>query len=468
MPDSIFDIEPCWKDRYLRTSDQAIINDDTSSCNSVDLPPDNSDITVLWKINADAINKLIACVLQGSIVIYPDEVNAIYWSLIKGLECYMDICQEVVNCINTNGEVRNSIQNAVTGLVDAPGQPGRWQQQAVDAVPGCDKDQTFGYVKALWDYLNQSNKDFLQQVAEATNQYETFEAIFSAIPIFSELPLDEFYGWVARLGDYNLEAYNASVTDPVNDKIYCDLFCIAVNNNCSITFEQTWNYFEEQFGGANFPTLGATFLELVEFMITGNYPGDRIVYLWTLVQLGVSFIGAQWLGRTNMQRIRLHAQAGDPSADWQLLCSPCIVETTIVVTFDSTGYLLYAFIIGQPAPTFGLPAPSGQAAYNAAITTWQCVVEVDLQAEYTVTATSMNWFRPATSGSDVAIGMQYLDSNQTVLQSNIVTSLNSDVWQSHADSITSIANVQYVRFVIAKTTATNQQLYIDNLSVTYQ
>ena len=41
-------------------------------------------------------------------------------------------------------------------------------------------------------------------------------------------------------------------------------------------------YFIDKLGGLNVPMATATFLEWVQFMASGDYPNDRIVYLWSV------------------------------------------------------------------------------------------------------------------------------------------------------------------------------------------
>lgn len=271
-------------------------------------------------------------------------------------EYCMDFCQMMIDCIETTPALRDAIQDSVGGYSDVDGNPLRWQTDAIETVPGCNLDDTWGYVKALWDYINQNNKDFLQILAEAGNQQEQIARMISGIPLFNQLPFDEIADWLGSLGDYNLEAYNASITTEINEKIWCDLFCIAQDQGCHLTFEDVWEYMLGEFGGVNFPTLGATFAELVLFMVTGTYLNDRIVYLWTLVQLGIMFIGAEFLGVSSMNTYAIHAQNGDPDDDWQTLCDDCpsfwshefVFESptpagwTITIGTQDTDYILSA------------------------------------------------------------------------------------------------------------------------------
>lgn len=253
-------------------------------------------------------------------------------TLISEDNCMAITCAEIVACIENDPAVRQAVQDAMAGLTNTPGLPSNYQQSAFDPVVGCDKDVTYGYCKALWQYIDAVNIDILEVLNEATNQAEAINTLLKIIPAFEQIPVSDVLAWITNLGEYNLDAYNASKTVGLEQQIICDLFCIAVNKGCTITFEDVWDYMLIQFGGFNFPTLGATFLELVVFMVTGVYPSDRIVYLWSLVQLGFAFIGTEYLGTSGVQQYALQAQAGNPDNEWSVLCATC--TPTITITFD--------------------------------------------------------------------------------------------------------------------------------------
>lgn len=301
------------------TGNETIKNIDLSNWSTTDL---DERVNIVLNLSLNEYLALANTIDVGRDIAYGENSIYIWWLWVRSLES-MNICASVLACIENNIDVQNAIQATVGGDPYIEGNPEKWQRQAIEPVTGCNNDATWGYVKSLWNFMNQQNIDFLEYLDEATNTGEQISKMMSAIPLFGLLPFDELVDWLASLGEYNLDAYNSSITVAINEKIWCDLFCIAKDNNCSLTFEQIWDYFLEEFGGLNFPTLGATFAELALYMVTGSYLNDRIVYLWTLIQLGVAFIGGRFLGISTMNQLAVHAQIGDPDNDWQLLCSDC-------------------------------------------------------------------------------------------------------------------------------------------------
>lgn len=264
-------------------------------------------------------NEMNPCILESSVD------NGENWVQFADItSCVNDAFMQngIIDAINNSELVRDSITNVTIRNIYSEGIAENWMYTALSDL-SCNEDNLFGYVTALWEFIHLSNLDLLEQIEEASNQFEVMNTLAKVIPLFEQLPVSDALTWIGDLGSYNKTAYESSYTVIIGQQIACDLFCIALDNECSLTMELVWEYLVEKFGGLNFPTLGATFLEMITFMFTANYPNDRIVYLWSLVQLGIVFIGAEFLGLNTVNVYGIQAQAGDPSNDWTLLCDPC-------------------------------------------------------------------------------------------------------------------------------------------------
>lgn len=229
----------------------------------------------------------------------------------------------ISNLIATTPALQTVIQNTVIGTPTTGGIQSRIDSTAF-GDDECDKDAMYGYSVALWKYINANTIDALQIIDEATNASEQLSKILtSVIPGLELLPLDEVLGWVSAFGEYNLEAYEASITVGLEQQIICDIFCLASNNGCTIDFGTVYQYFIDKMGGINIPTATATLAEWVTFMVIGSYATDRIVYLWSAFQLALAFMGQEFLGLNTVGRYAKIAQAGDPDNDWETLCDEC-------------------------------------------------------------------------------------------------------------------------------------------------
>lgn len=277
-------------------------------------------VKLVLELSLNEYVALATCVDVGRDIAFGENSQYLWWLWCKAL-VNMDFCSEIINCIENNADVRSAINTAVGGYADVNGDPAVINADIAGLSTGCDNDVIYGYCLALWDYIHGQNIDFLQQLAEASNLTESIDRLLRLIPGFEQVPISEVLQWISSLGDYNLEAYEASYTAQIRQDIICALFCVAIENNCTITLGDVYDYMLQQMGGLNFPNAGATFLEYVTFMVTGNYPSDKVIYIWTCVQLGLIFSGSEFLGISTLTPYALNAQAGNPDSDWQLFCN---------------------------------------------------------------------------------------------------------------------------------------------------
>lgn len=292
-------------------------------------------VPIVIKLSLNEYVALASSVDVGRDIAYGDNSLYIWWIWTRMLES-MTICDDVYNCIETVPELQALIQQTVNGNPNTGGQQSRIDSLAFD-VDDCNEDAIYGYSKALWEYINASTIDALQLLSEETNLPEQISKfITSIIPGAEVLPIDEILGWFSDFGNYNLEAYEASITVGLEQEIICDIFCMALNNNCSLDFGQVYDYFVEKLGGVSVPNALANLSEWIFFMATGTYPSDKIVYLWSAFQLALAFMGQKFLGVSTISRYALIAQSGIPDDAWATLCTDCVVEWEWTSNFSSS------------------------------------------------------------------------------------------------------------------------------------
>lgn len=418
--------------------------------------------------------------------VWRERINEAENALIDG-DCGMPTCEEIISCITNDPATREAVIQAVKGMTDTPALPSIYTQFAFDESAACDYDAVWGYCKALWEFIDAQTVDFLEQLQEATNAADQIKTLISLIPGFEFVPIADVLEWITNLGEYNLDAYNASKTTAIENQIICGLFCIATSNDCHITFGQVYDYMLEQMGGANLPTLGATFAELVFFMITGNYLTDRIIYLWSFIQLGMVFVGAEFLGLNTVQPYAVAAQLGDPDTDWMLLCDEC--GENYLITFDTLtdddwsvaewvnpAYNYDVATVIQSSEN-GDPQPSSKAARIhqpsngfRGLGEW---IEVTLENVSTVSNVNFWYYYDSVFGSNVlARSITMFDDQGTVLDS-FSTSANDAPklsWEQFSHTPASpVADVKVIRVHISVvgggTTYANTYGFIDNIAI---
>ena len=193
-----------------------------------------------------------------------------------------------------------------------------------DTCDTAGKDATYGAVSQLVRYINQVNIDLLERVNQAGNLPDQIARLISAIPVLGLLPIDEIFSWAQFIATELEDEYNATVDEALLQSVICDLFCIAVANNCHLDFNDVYNYF----AGKVSPTLGhatTTFLSLVQFGTTGTFAGDDYFYYFCYFQLTTVGLGQFFFGVNSLNDYAYQARAGlnSPDNDWEIFCLDC-------------------------------------------------------------------------------------------------------------------------------------------------
>lgn len=421
----------------------------------------------------DAVQRAMAC-------LYETQLN--YEGCIE-----LD-CLDVQDCIENSPAIQDIINNiSNAGNVNEQQRSSIYSQDVFDESLTCDYDILYGYCRAFWTYINTNNIDFLQKMAESSNRTEQLSELMSAIPIFGALPFDEVVGWVDNFTTYNLEAYESSITTEIEDEIVCDLMCIAINNDCHLTFDLVYEYMLERMGGYSALTIGATFFEMVVFMASGTYPSDRIVFIWTLLQLGCAFVATKFLGALGIRPYIIQALAGIPDDAWEVLCDDC--ASRVIVTFDdlttddyslsisssaswvmSDNAILQSVAQGNPTPSafcgFGSPIANSNEGFNA-------TVLITLPEVKTITDAKFEYFFKRGGASNVVARSIALYDETDTLIASVSSSANDgiqNVWTEFGG--VSGVSVKYIKVAMSLeisssvATPTNTQAYIDNVSWT--
>ena len=191
----------------------------------------------------------------------------------------------------------------------------------------CDsagKDAIYSACNTLVRYIVQNNVDFLERFSQSLSASESAERLISAIPAVGLLPIDEIIGYAAFISEELLEEYNATVDETLIQSVVCDLFCIAVANNCTLDFNDVFGYFADKVA----PTLNnfaTTYLELVVFATTGTFATDDYFYYMCYFQLVTVGMGQFFLSLNSVESYALKARDGLSSPDdgWTIYCTSC-------------------------------------------------------------------------------------------------------------------------------------------------
>jgi len=232
-------------------------------------------------------------------------------------------CEDVADCIETNTDVQDAINNVYnnygTGVPMPPSISGR---NLLPELVDCNRDELWGAVSALVDGMHQNNVDAFEVIEVATNIAERGALLFSAIPVLETLPVNEAVDYLQTIWTDDLfEAYNANDTTEYRDTLKCDLFCIAVGNNCSLSIDDVYAYFLSRIGG----DFSDNFVELIAYLVTGTWVGTEVNDMFFTGQLLVMYYGNQFFEMIGIYTFEMYLELGkrDPSDAWEVLCTEC-------------------------------------------------------------------------------------------------------------------------------------------------
>lgn len=316
-------------------------------------------------------------------------------------------CEDVANCIETDASTQSAIDTYVSNsetIIQTIGEnsfvgvpmPESKRNSVITGSTGCDNDSLFGSITAITDQLHRNNEDFLEIIQLTDNAAERVSKILKAIPLVNELPIDEALDFASELCVELKENYDAEYTSTTRDEIRCALFCKALEDpDCELTFQGIIEVFNDRVGTALEPV--NFFVELVEFLLLGTWPGTVLVDVMHLLQLAVWQQASSWSGISlrTLQTVGLLG-ANDDDPDWSILCTDCpeVWEHTFDFTLGTMGWTVNA---GQYISGVGIQnntsAPTPYTTDVSKSITWGGAVLTRVRVACTSTIATSGGFR---------------------------------------------------------------------------
>lgn len=328
-----------WQNRFVRELVQELNAYSEADCEGKTPQtisgPDN---LVILRVSLEEWEKLYSSVYTGADICYPSESDDVRWILNRAVECPVDLCELIVNCIMNNP----ATMEAIIDKLKESEEFNDFMREAVEAAPGavtgsalaegCDNDFLAGSIIALVDNIDLSNIDFLEDVEVGTNDEERVSRLIAAVPGLGVLPADEILNTFQEfLSDFK-EGYESAVTLAWKDEVSRALYCIAQEHpECVLTFGQVFDYFKNRAGSEL--TLGSLIQNVVSFVLNGDFSTDELVRsgMYTIA-LGFMMTGGAWSG-TTIQLLTAIASDAEPSNRWETW-DPC--EPSEEICYDFT------------------------------------------------------------------------------------------------------------------------------------
>lgn len=390
-----------------------------------------------------------------------------------------DLCAFIAQCIQTDADVQNAIQNISSVTGDTVINDTVYSDTDLIAgnadSNGCADDDRYGRALALVDYLNLVSEDFYQTIDAATNILEEISELISAIPFIETLPFDELVSFIGTTGEQWYDSYLASYSTQLREQFACDLYCRS--DSCNLKLADASEAILERYnltttqGLINAVSMSALIARVAQTVGAGGgatYIGDDFVYLSWLLQIVAIEAGGQFFGVTPDDYVR-EAANGTPAT----VPASCTCPQTIgIVTFDASGYQDYTIAFGSLNSTDGNPPPCGYANSNPFPPAGGSYVnvDIDLPSVGNVSFVKVNYKWDNNVVSDVWRELKFFDASGNLIGSRIRKTSNKpkNTWLTETWSV-SKANVKTVRVTIGRSTGngtpSSGQAWVDNITV---
>lgn len=256
---------------------------------------------------------------QGDGDTMPIELAELFRQLIfdtyQETDCMID-CEQVQGCLDDQDPpprrtpdkqwLQDLLENA--GLIDCG---------------SADKDIIYGFTTQLVDFFDTVVTDIFELIEAATNSLEIIAEVLDDIPVFGSIPaIAADFG--AFIQATFAELYAEGVTIELKTQIACDLFCIAVQHECTLTQNDIAIYFSDQL---QVNVIGADINDYISWFLGLNSSvPDKVIVLAAFALIAHSLAwGESIRGVGNASRLNalVNAMYNDPDSDWMILCDQC-------------------------------------------------------------------------------------------------------------------------------------------------
>lgn len=330
------------------------------------LPEDNTSICVVLPDSAEFRQLYMGALLALTRWYYYDVtdetdaesvVNRVSECLYLTMQDYgncMTDCDAILQCVLTNDALRNEITNiAINGVSAQLDSLSNATYESHDLSHGqnttCNYDNLFGMVTGLVDLYQNLALDIIEIMTASANNIGRIGDLVEAIPIIGELPFDDIQQFAENFVDDLEQNYQANYTLSLRDEYRCDLFCLAVDNNCVLTLAMVTDYFATRLQH-DFQQLDME--DVLEYFTQGAFTGVELVHAWhTFVSLLMQY-GGIILGLHFERFIKMVAVLwNDPDSDHSILCD-CFNEPDYSFDFTSQNSWTIINITGQNRATW--------------------------------------------------------------------------------------------------------------------
>lgn len=243
-------------------------------------------------------------------------------------------CEEMIKCIQSNSGVQSALDERIEEHIKS--NPNHVLGQGTSAINGCQPDVIFGSATQIVNSIDQFIIDALEIIEVATNFVEVLSDWGGAIPVVGGVIDAVLSTMEAIVSDNALENYRANMTQGLRDQYRCDIFCLFIENDCTVTARMLLEYFGGRALAIDFDTV----IDILTYFLAGTWSGSQWVDIMFFLAVGMvatnDGIGFFDLSSTYSLDQMIGLGARNPSSEWEIICDECDSEWSYTFDFTTT------------------------------------------------------------------------------------------------------------------------------------
>lgn len=346
-------------------------------------PDPDERVRITHELSLNEYVGLATCVDVGSDIAFAEDAVKLWWIWVRSVNT-VDFCTQVAECIASNVVTQQAVINMLnqSGAINpnkidpsTPQMNNRFPQtqrgqQIIPPPADCNLDELWGGIReGIVKYLDDTARNFLEDVVAQADKGERAASIISAIPLVGDLAASLITQFVELAPDL-LNLFNAYSSESALDTAACGLFELVCAQCRYPTYDEVFSYFASA-GISGLDDIANLTWTAITDLLFGSSNLAALVCWHTIVayELFTLYLGGTFLGRQGTKTLQIWADIGDelPSDNWELLCDAC-VPTGWGYEIDFTAELgLWTVLHGTHVPGVGIVSETVNNKASAAV-----------------------------------------------------------------------------------------------------
>lgn len=314
-----------WNNRWVEELNQNITY---GSCeNEPFVFPDNTTPKdVVFRLTETEWVKLFSCIMTGADIEYPEQSHEIMWSWLRQVECPIDICDLVAECIRNNQNVQDALaENREINNVPSYSSQNKANAQNGNILAGigCDPDEIYGAAVAMEDYIRLAGTDVVENIVAAVGDATAILQQIDNFPLIGDFPVtDDFNDFVTWLKSEGLAAWANGYDVTIRQENICAFY----EQWCSTCFGNITGVMDVYIARGSLLFNPTDTLAFIMSAMTGTLVDEAFVASVMALVAGAMGAGGTVGNLTGLAGLRTIAATGTPSDDHELFCSTCVED----------------------------------------------------------------------------------------------------------------------------------------------